>query len=85
MYGSIVYEDIYFTKFFNDFLNDIIAIFFIIVIAWINYINLSTATSSQKVKEIGIRKVVGASKSGLVLQVLTESSLFNVLSVIIAL
>lgn len=57
----------------------------ILVIAWVNYINLSTAISSQKVKEIGIRKIVGASKTGLTLQVLTESLLFNTLSITIAL
>ncbi|MEX1241916.1 MAG: ABC transporter permease [Cyclobacteriaceae bacterium] len=49
----------------------------IVVIAWVNYVNLSTAISSQKVREIGVRKVVGASKSALTLQVLTESALFN--------
>jgi putative ABC transport system permease protein len=56
----------------------------ILIIAWVNYINLSTAISEQKIKAIGIRKIVGASRLGLMLQVLTESSVFNVLGVIIA-
>jgi putative ABC transport system permease protein len=33
---------------------------FILVIAWINYINLSTAKSAERAKEVGIRKVAGA-------------------------
>jgi putative ABC transport system permease protein len=56
----------------------------ILVIAWVNYINLSTAISGQKIKEIGVRKVVGASRSGLVLQVLGQSGLVNVVSVALA-
>ena len=56
----------------------------IIVIAWINYINLTTAISQQKAKSIGIRKVVGASRLGLIAQVLTESALFNIISIAIA-
>lgn len=56
----------------------------IIIIAWVNYINLSTAISEEKMKSVGIRKVVGASRAGLISQVLTESALFNILSVAIA-
>jgi putative ABC transport system permease protein len=57
----------------------------ILILAWVNYVNLSTAISEEKVKAIGIRKVVGASRLGLVIQVLTESALFNLLSVVLAL
>ena len=56
----------------------------IIVIAWINYINLSTSIATEKVREIGIRKVVGASRSSLLSQVLTESALFNFISILIS-
>jgi putative ABC transport system permease protein len=56
----------------------------IVVIAWFNYINLSTAISTEKIKEIGVRKVVGASRPALLFQVLTESALFNFISVAIA-
>ncbi len=47
--------------------------FFILIIASINYINLSTARSLSRAKETGIRKVVGATKSQLVTQYLSES------------
>lgn len=60
-----------------------IAAFFILFIAWINYINLSTARALDRAKEVGVRKVVGAGKRQLVRQFLAESSLVNFLAVII--
>lgn len=57
---------------------------FALVIAWINYINLSTARAVNRAKEVGVRKVVGASKYQLVQQFLTEAALINLLSVAIA-
>jgi len=45
--------------------------FFILIIAWINYINLSTARAMDRAKEVGLRKVVGAYKSQLMLQFVT--------------
>ena len=62
----------------------IVLAFAIIAIAWINYINLSTAISENKIRAIGIRKVIGASRLSLMFQILTESALFNFTSVIIA-
>jgi len=56
----------------------------IIVIAWVNYINLTTARSMNRAKEVGIRKVSGATRSQLVRQFLTESLLMNTISLIIA-
>ena len=47
--------------------------FFMLLIACINYMNLTTAKSAQRAKEIGIRKVAGSTKKQLVLQFLTES------------
>lgn len=58
--------------------------FVIIIVAWVNYVNLATAISAEKIKAIGIRKIVGASRLGLIFQVLIESALFNVLSILIA-
>ena len=57
---------------------------FIIVIAWINYINLATARSVERAKEVGVRKVLGAGRSSLVRQFLAESFLLNFISLLIA-
>ncbi|MBL0744924.1 ABC transporter permease [Chryseolinea lacunae] len=56
----------------------------ILAIAWINYINLSTAVAIEKIKAVGIRKVMGASRMGLWWQVLTEAAVFNALSMTVA-
>lgn len=57
---------------------------FILVIAWINYINLSTAKSVERAKEVGLRKVVGALKIQLIVQFITESVIINLLAVGVA-
>ncbi len=57
---------------------------FVLVIAWINYVNLSTARAIERAKEVGIRKVVGAYRHQLISQFLTEAALVNLLSVVIA-
>lgn len=54
--------------------------FLILLIAWFNYINLSTASSLKRANEVGVRKVIGASQANLILQFLGESALVNVLS-----
>ena len=61
----------------------IIAIF-ILVIASINFMNLSTAKASRRLKEIGIKKVVGATRASLVFQYMTESLVMSFLSLLIA-
>jgi len=53
---------------------------FIIVIAWVNYINLSTAKSAERAREVGVRKVSGASRSQLIRQFLSESFFINIIS-----
>jgi putative ABC transport system permease protein len=58
---------------------------FILLIACINFMNMSTARSSTRVKEIGIRKVIGAQKLSLVKQFLGESFILTLFSVFIAL
>ncbi len=56
----------------------------ILLIACINFMNLSTARSEKRAKEVGIRKVVGAQKKSLVAQFLAESILISLISGIIA-
>lgn len=53
---------------------------FILLIACINFVNLSTARSTERAKEVGIRKVVGAEKKQLTFQFLTESVILSVIS-----
>lgn len=62
----------------------IIIAIFIISIAWVNFINLSTASSIGRSKEIGIRKVLGSERAQLIRQFLAESLCVNVLSFIVA-
>ena len=57
---------------------------FILIIASINFMNLSTARSSGRTKEIGMRKVLGSKKAALVFQFLMESMIVTMLSAIIA-
>ncbi len=59
--------------------------FFILAIAWINYINLATARAADRAKEVGIRKAVGAERGQLIGQFLLESFLLNALAVVLAL
>jgi putative ABC transport system permease protein len=57
--------------------------FFILLIASINFINLSTAKSANRAKEVGLRKVVGSNRSSLVAQFLTESLFYSLVSFIL--
>lgn len=61
----------------------IVAIF-LVLIAAMNYMNLSTARSSGRAREVGLRKVVGSRRGPLVLQFLSESVIFTVLSLAIS-
>ncbi|MBV4359272.1 ABC transporter permease [Pinibacter aurantiacus] len=60
-----------------------IAALFILLIALINYVNLSTAHSLERSKEVGVRKVVGASKQQLVRQFLAETFLVNMIAIVL--
>ena len=58
---------------------------FILLIACINFMNLTTARSANRTREVGIRKVLGTDKQSLISQFLTESTLTAICSVLIAL
>ena len=57
----------------------------ILVIACVNFMNLSTARSANRAKEVGIRKVAGSTKGNLITQFLTESVLLSLFSLLLAL
>jgi putative ABC transport system permease protein len=56
----------------------------ILVIACINYINLTTAQASVRLKEVGVRKVIGATKKQFIVQFLIEATLMSVISIVLA-
>jgi putative ABC transport system permease protein len=58
--------------------------FFIMLIACLNYVNLSVAQSTKRAVEVGMRKVVGANKAQLVRQFLVESIAFSILAFLIS-
>jgi putative ABC transport system permease protein len=58
--------------------------FLILVISWINYVNLSTARAMERAREVGMRKVMGSSRTQLIRQFLTESILVNIIPIITA-
>jgi len=57
----------------------------ILIIACINFMNLSTAKASRRAKEVGVKKAIGASRGSLIAQYLTESTMISILSFLIAL
>jgi putative ABC transport system permease protein len=56
----------------------------IMIIAWVNYVNLSTARATERAKEVGIRKAVGSSKAQLITQFLMEALVINVIAALLA-
>ncbi len=57
---------------------------FILILACINFMNLSTARSANRAKEVGVRKVMGAYKGHLITQFLTEAFMITLVSILIA-
>jgi ABC-type antimicrobial peptide transport system permease subunit len=58
---------------------------FILIIACINFMNLSTAKASRRSKEVGVKKVMGAPRGSLILQYLSESMLLTIMAVFVSL
>ncbi len=58
---------------------------FVLAIAVVNFVNLATARSAERAREIGVRKAVGADRAGLVVQFLVEAVVLAVLSGVVAL
>jgi putative ABC transport system permease protein len=58
---------------------------FILFIAWINYVNLSTARAIERSREVGIKKTIGAVRSQLITQFLFESFVINIIAIVFAL
>jgi len=61
-----------------------LAAIFIIIIACINFMNLATAVSGQRAKEVGLRKTVGALRSQLIIQFIAESLLLSFISLLLS-
>jgi putative ABC transport system permease protein len=59
--------------------------FFILLIACVNFMNLSTARSANRAKEVGVRKVLGSLRKNLIMQFLSESVLISFISLTLAL
>ena len=59
--------------------------FIILGIAWINYINMATARSMERAREVGVRKLLGAVRRDLIYQFMMESLLINLMALLMAL
>ena len=57
----------------------------IVIIAWVNYINLATARAITRAKEVGVRKAIGSLRKQLIFQFLSESALLNCFALLVAL
>ncbi len=57
---------------------------FILVIAWINYINLTTSRAMERAKEVGLRKVMGANRKQLMKQFIFESVLVSLIAFVLS-
>lgn len=67
----------------NIYIFSVVAIF-ILIIACINFINLTTARAAERAKEVGVRKVAGAARRQLTLQFLGESVILSIIAFVIA-
>jgi putative ABC transport system permease protein len=77
-------EDIAATRSATTVYSFVIIALFILIIGWVNYINLATARALERAREVGIKKVVGSSNQQLISQFLMESAMLNIISMILA-
>jgi len=83
---DILYDDINFQKFDKRYTHILIIIgLLVLLIACINFMNLATAASAERGKEVGIRKTIGALRLQLEAQFLVESVLLSLIALILAL
>ncbi|WP_394775973.1 ABC transporter permease [Flavobacterium sp.] len=59
--------------------------FLILVLSLVNYINLATASAIKRAKEVGVRKIVGASKKQIIFQFIFETAIISLLAILFAL
>ena len=84
--SNILYDGYNQNKTDIDYLYTLILVaIFIVIIAAFNFMNLSTARSTNRAKEVGLRKVVGADRSQMIFQFLLESVLLSFLALIVGL
>jgi putative ABC transport system permease protein len=69
----------------NDVYYFTIIAFFILLIACINFINLTTAKAAGRAKEVGLRKVIGATRGQLVRQLIGETVIYSLLALVVSL
>lgn len=56
----------------------------VLLIAWFNYVNLSTARAETRAREVGVRKVIGSTRGDLIRQFILEAAMLNLLAIAIA-
>ncbi len=84
--ADLIYDDINFQKIDKSYIRIIIAVgLLVLLIACINFVNLSTARSAERSKEVGIRKTIGAMRIQLGFQFLVETVLFALVALVVAL
>ena len=84
--GEITHDYHNFQKFDKSYTNTFLIIgIIVLLIAGINFVNLSTAKSGSRAKEVGVRKSIGANRSQLTVQFLSESILIAIMAMFIAL
>src|SRR5260221_1688375 len=57
---------------------------FVLLLAWINYVNLTTANFMERAKQVSVRKLLGAVQAQLIVQFLVEAAIMNIVSLVVA-